>query len=252
MQYLPNACQMTLKESIQKLKKTKGTINMTNVSKAICIAALLLAGVAPVSFAQTQTIETMNLDIDLTAVSQGPVTTNHDGTISNVQCTRITSRSIIQVLGAALGDTFSKRARLVLIAPLDSLDDWTIQIQDGTNSPVDVTGFFDHKVGAVSVSGARTNTKNGNSAVTDYSVDSFSLQDQTDFPALTEHFTVSGFTILDSRAVMKHKGTVVDQSVHISAQVSGTGDNQGTPTVITGSISAEGCENGDSQHDHGD
>jgi hypothetical protein len=146
------------------------------------------------------------------------------------------------VLGASLGDTFSKRAQLVLVVPTNSLEDWTIQIQDGTNAAVDVTGFFNHQPGSVSVSGSRTNPRNGGSAVTDFSVDSFSLQDQTGFPALTEHFSVSGFTVIESDAVVKHKGTVVGQSVNISAQVSGTGDNQGAQTVITGSITACGFE----------
>lgn len=79
---------------------------MTNLLKSMCIGALLMAGVAQSSFAQSN--EVLVLDIDLTAVSQGPVTTNRDRTITDVQFTRITSRSIIQVLGTALGDTFSK------------------------------------------------------------------------------------------------------------------------------------------------
>lgn len=129
-----------------------------------------------------------------------------------------------------------------MLAPTNSLEDWTIQIQDGTNAAVDVTGFFNHQPGSVTVSGAAMNTKNGKSSVTDYSVDSLSLQDQTGYPALTEHFSVSGFTVIESSAVVKHKGTFAGQTVNISAQVSGTGDNQGTPTVITGSITAEGGE----------
>ncbi len=223
---------------------------MTKISKIISIAALLMAGVAQTSFAQAN--EVLVLNINLTAVSQGPVTTNRDGTITDVQFTSITSRGIIKVLGTALGDTFSKRAQLVVVAPTNSLEDWTIQIDDGTNATVDVTGFFNHQPGSVSVSGAKTNIKNGKSSVTDYSVDSLSLQDQTGYPALTEHFSVSGFTVIESQAVVKHKGTVVGQTVTISAQVSGTGDNQGTPTVITGSITAESGETEDCSHEHGD
>jgi hypothetical protein len=223
---------------------------MTNLSKIISVAALLMAGVAQTSFAQSN--EVLVLNIDLTAVSQGPVTTNRDGTITDVQFTSITSRSIIKVLGTALGDTFSKRARLVVLAPTNSLEDWTIQIDDGTNTAVDVTGFFNHQPGSVAVSGAKANTKNGKSSVTDFSVDSLSLQDQTNYPALTEHFSVSGFTVVESQAVVKHKGTVVGQVVTISAQVSGTGDNQGTQTVITGSITAEGDEGEGCAPNHGD
>ena len=159
---------------------------MTNLSKIITIAALLMAGVAQTSLAQTN--EVLVLNIDLTAISQGPVTTNRDGSITDVQFTSITSRGIIKVLGTALGDTFSKRARLVVLAPTNSLEDWTIQIDDGTNTAVDVTGFFNHQPGSVSVSGAKTNTKNGKSSVTDFSVDSFSLMDQTNFPGADRAF----------------------------------------------------------------
>ena len=105
---------------------------------------------------------------------------------------------------------------------------------------VDVTGFFGHQPGFPSVGGAWTNTKTGVSGVTDFSVDSFSLQDQGGYPALSMHFSVSGFTVLNSRTVLNRKGTVVGQADNISAQVSGTGDNQGNTTVITGSITAEG------------
>ncbi len=212
---------------------------MTTLSKITSIAFLLVAGVAQTTFAQTNV--TMVLDIDLTAVSQGTTANSgkHDngGAISDVQFSRITSRGIIQVLGASLGDSFSKRAQLIVIAPADSPENWTIQIQDGTNAPVDVTGFFNHQPGSVSVSGT-TNAKHGNSTVINYSVDSLSLQDQSGFPALTEHFSVSGFTVIESGVVTKHKGTVI-QFTSVSAQVSGNGDNQGNPTVITGSIMAE-------------
>lgn len=224
---------------------------MSNLSKIISVAALFMAGLAQTNFAQAQTNEVLSLNIDLTAVSQGPATTNHQGTITDLQCSRITSRSIIQVLGTALGDTFSRRAKLVVVTPTNSLENWTIQIDDGTNAPVDVTGFFGHQPGSVSVSGTKTDRK-GNASVTDFSVDSFSLLDQTNSPALTEHFSVSGFTVLESKAVVKHHGTVVGQSVNISAQVSGAGDNKGTPTVITGSITAESGEGEDWSHEHGD
>ena len=196
---------------------------MTTLSKITSIAFLLMAGFAQTTFAQTTV--TMVLDIDLTAVSQGTASNSdkHDGGTSGVQFTRITSRGIIQVLGASLGDSFSKCAQLIVTTPASSPEDWTIQIQDGTNAPVDVTGFFNHQPGSVSVSGT-ANPKHGNSTVINYSVDSLNLQDQSGFPALTEHFSVSGFTVIESGVVANHnhKGTVTSQFTSISAQVSGT------------------------------
>jgi hypothetical protein len=218
-------------------------MKITNLSKILPLAALLLAGVAQPNHAQAQTNAELALNIDLTAVSQGTATTNRDGTVTDLQYTRITSMGIIQVLGTALTNTFSHRAQLVVLAPTNSLDNWTIQIHDGTNTAVDVTGFFVHQPGSNSVSGAWTNKRTGQSGITDYSVDTFSLQDQNGFPALTEHFSVSGFTALNSAMVLNRKGTVVGQAGNISAQVSGTGDSQGTPTLVTGSITADGFDN---------
>ncbi len=130
----------------------------------------------------------------------------------------------------------------MVLAPTNALDNWTLQIQDGTNSAVNVTGFFAHQPGNNSVSGAWTNSRTGESGITDYSVDSFALQDQTGYPALTEHFSVSGFTSLNTTMVVNRTGTNVGQSTSISAQVSGTGDSQGAQTLVTGSINAEGFE----------
>lgn len=218
-------------------------MKITNLSKLLPVAALLVAGIAQTSLVQAQTNEQLALNIDLTAVSQGAATTNWDGTVTDLHFTRITSRGIIQVLGTALTNTFSDRARLVVLAPTNALDTWTIQIKDGTNTAVDVTGFFSHKPGTPSVGGAWTNHRTGQSGITDYSVDSFALQDQTGFPALTEHFSVSGLTTLSSTMVVNRKGTDVGQASNISAQVSGTGDSQGTQTLVTGSITAEGFDN---------
>lgn len=212
---------------------------MTTLSKIISVATLIVAGAAQTGFAQTQTDEILVLNIDLTAVSQGPASTS-DGILSDVQVTRITSRSVIQAIGASLEQTFSPRALLEVIAPTNVLDDWAVQVQDGTNAAVNVSGFFVHVPGFPSVGGAWLNNRTHESGTVDYSNDTFMLQDQGGLPTLTQHFNVSGFTVLNSTAVLNRKGVVVGQNDTISAQVSGTGDNQGNQTVITGSITAVG------------
>jgi len=83
------------------------------------------------------------------------------------------------------------------------------------------------------------NPRTGNASGADYGVDSFTLQDQGGFPALTEHFSVSGLTITSSRGVVR-QGQVVGQVDRVDAQVSGTGDNNGNATVIQGSVHAVG------------
>ncbi len=213
---------------------------MTNLSKLISMTALMMVAASQTTLAQTQTDEVLVLTINLTAVSQGPVTTNLDGTVTDVQVTTITSQGIIQVLGAALGDTFSANAKLQVIAPTNVLDNWTFQVKDGTNTAVNVSGFFGHQVGYPSVDGAWISGTTGQPGITDYSVDSFLLQDQWGYPALTQHFNVSGYTALSSTAKVNAKGAVVGQVDSVSAKVSGTGDNQGTTTVITGTITAKG------------
>ncbi len=203
------------------------------------IAALILAGAAQTSLAQTQTDEVLVLNIQLNAVSQGPTTTNRAGVVTtSVQVRRITTRDIIQTLGAATGNSFSARAQLVVLAPTNDLDTWTVQVRDG-NSQLDVSGFITHQPGTTEVGSATFTPRTGNASGADYSVDGFTLQDQGGFPSLTEHFNVSGLTITSSRGVVR-RGQVVGQVDRVDAQVSGTGDNNGNVIVIQGTISAVG------------
>jgi hypothetical protein len=205
----------------------------------IPIAALILAGAAQNMLAQTQTDEVLVLNIQLNAVSQGPTTTNRAGVVStSVQVRRITSRDIIQVLGAATGNSFSTNAHLVLLTPTNDLDTWTVQIRDGNNQ-LDVSGFITHQSGALEVGSSSFNPRTGNASGADYGVDTFTLHDQGGFPSLTEHFSVSGLTITSSRGVVR-RGQVVGQVDRIDAQVSGGGDNNGNAVVIQGSVHAVG------------
>lgn len=211
-------------------------MKITHLSRILSVSALLAAGALWTNAAHAQTNETLALNIELTAVSQNATNS------TNVQCVKITSRGIIQDLAASLGTTFSHRAKLVVIAPSDALDNWSaVQVMDGTNV-VDVTGFFDHAQGSLVVQGTRTRGWGGSSTTVSYSVDSFSLMDQSGFTGLTEHFNVSGFTVISSTTRTNQKGTNSSQTDSISAVVSGTGDEQGNPTVITGSITAESCQ----------
>lgn len=205
----------------------------------IPIAALMLAGAAQTTLAQTQTDEVLVLNIQLKAVSQGPTTTNRAGVVSSsVQVHRITSGEIIQVLGASTGNSFSTNAHLVLLTPTNDLDNWTVQVRDGSVQ-VDVSGFITHQPGTTEVGSSSFNPRTGNASGADYGVDGFSLHDQGGFPALTEHFSVSGLTITSSRGVVR-RGQVVGQVDRVDAQVSGTGDNNGNAIVIQGSVHAVG------------
>ncbi|HXC99051.1 MAG TPA: hypothetical protein VN048_06900 [Verrucomicrobiae bacterium] len=213
---------------------------MNTAFKIIPTAALLIAAALQTAPAQTTNIdEALVLNFNLNAVSQGPAVTTSAGVASDVRVSSITSRDIIVVLGAATGNTFSKKARLVVLTPTNDLESWTVQIQDGAND-VDVTGFIVHNPGSSSVGSAWVTRRTGAAGDTEYSIDGFGLQDQPGFPALTEHFSVSGFTATTSRGVVNRRGQIVGQIDSIDADVSGTGDSNGQLLIIEGSVDAEG------------
>ncbi len=212
---------------------------MKSLMKIVPLAALLGTVAIRSSLAQgTETDELMQLDFQLNAISQGPTTSTRNTVATTVVMHTITSREVIQVLGAAMGVSFSPGAGLYLLAPTNNLDAWTIQVRDGA-AKVDVTPFFGHQPGANSVAGTSLNTRTGAGAGTDYSIDGFSLQDAPGFPALSEHFSVSGLTFTASVGAVR-RGQVVAETVHVHARVSGAGDRQGSLTMVEGSIDAQG------------
>jgi hypothetical protein len=212
---------------------------MITPSKIIPLAALLLAAALQSASAQvTNTYEALVLNFNLNAVSQGPTTTTSAGAQTSVSVSRVTSRDIIKVLGTATGNTFSARARLVVLTPTNNLENWIVQVQDGTTS-VDVTAFIGHQPGPDSVGSAFVR-RSGDAGSTEYSIDGFTLQDAPGFPALTEHFSVSGFTATSASGVVNRRGQVVGQIDTIDADVSGTGDLNGSVFIIEGTVDAEG------------
>lgn len=208
--------------------------------KIIPLAALLMAASWQSANAQsTQVDEVLVLNFHLTGVSQGPTTTTTSGVTADVKVSEITSRDVIRVLGTATGNSFSSKARLEILAPTNDLENWTVQISDGTKT-VDVTSFVGHQPGGASVGSAWVTRRTGAAGGTEYSIDGFNLQDQPGFPALTEHFSVSGFTVTTERGVVNRRGQIVGQMDSIQADVSGTGDLNGQLLIIGGSLDAEG------------
>jgi hypothetical protein len=212
---------------------------MFNAMKMIPTAALLMAVALQTAPAQvTNTEEALVLNFNLTAVAQGPTTSTPGGVTTRVGVSTITSQDIIQVLGAATGNTFSRRARLILVTPTNNLESWTVQIEDG-GTTVDVTGFIVHTPGGASVGSAFVNNRNANAGATEYSIDGFGLQDQFGFPALSAHFSVSGFTVTTSTGVVNRRGQVTGQTDSIQADTSGTGDTNGQLLIIEGTVDAQ-------------
>jgi hypothetical protein len=213
---------------------------MNMAFKIIPTAALLMAAALQTAPAQTTNIDAaLVLNFNLNAVSQGPAVTTSAGVSTDVQVSRITSRDIIVVLGAATGDTFSPKARLVVLTPTNDLENWLVHVQDGTKD-VDVTGFIAHNPGSASVGSAWVQRRTGAAGGTEYSIDGFGLQDQAGFPALSKHFSVSGFTATTARGEVNRRGQVVGVIDSIDADVSGTGDSNGELLIIEGTLDADG------------
>ena len=204
------------------------------------LGALLAVGTAWTSQAQTnvitQTNVTLDLDFYLSTVAQGTVTTNDGAVVNGVVFGNITEASIISELGASTSNNFSPHAELWLVIPTAAPDDWSVKVRDGTNSPVDVTGFFTYAPGTNSVGKTVVLTTTGAVGDTEYSIDRFGLHDQAGLPALSTHFDVSGFTITTTR------GALPGEIESINACVDGTGEQDGNLIVIEGFVTARNNE----------
>jgi hypothetical protein len=214
------------------------------MKKAIGLAsltALLAAGTAATGMAQitvAPTNVTLDLDFYLTTVSQGTVVTNGSNVINGVQFGSITESSIIKDLGTSTSNTFSRRAELALVTPVNDPDDWTVLVKDGSNT-VDVTGFFTFTPGTNSVGRTVINSSDETVSDTSYSIDGFALHDATNFPPLTTHFHVRGFTVITTRGVVPTAAAgLVGVPEGIGADVSGQGETGGNLLIIEGLVTA--------------
>lgn len=213
---------------------------MKNAIRLASLTALLAVGTAPALMAQTTvapTNVTLDLDFYLTTVSQGTVVTNGSNIINGVQFGSITEGSIIKELGASTSNTFSGRAELALVTPVNEPDDWTVLVKDGSNT-VDVTGFFTFTPGTNSVGRTIINGADETVSDTSYSIDSFALHDATNFPPLTTHFHVRGFTITETRGVVPTATALFGVPESIAAEVSGEGETSGNLLIIEGLVTA--------------
>jgi hypothetical protein len=243
----PNQKQPTTRPPVQptahcrlEAGQNQKEIIMTLPTKITALAALLLAVALSRAQAQTtQTDEVLVLNFQLSTIAQGPAASVRGVIVSPVQTAQITSRDVIKTLGASIGNTFTGAARLELLTPTNNLQDWTVQIHDGTRV-VDVTDFFRHQPTSGSVSSAFLVNRTGAAGEVEYSIDNFSLVDQPGYPSLSLHFNVSGLTATTESGFVNRRGQVVGQIDQISGKVSGTGDSNGAFLLIQGSVNAAG------------
>src|SRR5581483_3063090 len=176
----------------------------------------------------TNVVQTLN--IQLFAVTQGSTTTFGNIVTKNVNTVSISTRRVIDALAAATANTFSSTSKLVVVTPLDG-EATMVQVRDGTNAPVDVTGFFSIQQLSGSVDNSVSNTRSGRSSDVGYSIQRFVLQDANG-DSLSLHFDVNGFTVDSSNS--SQPGTEFD------AGVSGAGDRNGNLIILQGVISLHG------------
>jgi hypothetical protein len=204
---------------------------MKNTMKITVIAAL--ASLAAVQAWADQTNLVRNLDIELVGVQQGGTTTSRNITTTTVDKVKLDTADVINAIGSATGNTFSPRARLVVITPLAN-GSVTMAIRDGGNS-VDVSGFFVQSYLSDAVGRSTVNNRTGRSNGSNYSFQRFELQDADGNQPLALHYSVSGVAV-ENFSIPAIPGP----SSELSADVSGTGDSAGKLLILQGTIRVYG------------
>ena len=213
-----------------KLSKTNKEESQTmKTLKLAALAALLALGTAQGRADQTNLVE--NIHLNLFGLKQGDTRTNRNLVITSVDTVRLNNRAVIQALGDATANSFSRRSQLVLVTPLDGGVS-SVEVRDG-DTKTDVTSFFGLEQTGTSVTASVLNTRTGNSAQITYSIQRLVLQDAAGLPALAVHFDVSGLGTDTDRT---RRGP--SSSLRIDA--AGNGDSDGSPLVVQGSISVSG------------
>jgi len=199
------------------------------ILKQAAMAALLSLGVFRAHGSQTNVVQ--NLSIQLQGVQSGGTISNRYSVTTGFAPVSIDTRKIIQTLGAATGNTYANRARLVVVTPLGGGVS-SIQVRDGT-SINDVTGFFVHEQLGGSVSGSTSNVLSGRTFSLDFSIQRLALQDANG-ATLGLHFDVSGFA-------QENGISSVSGASELYMDVAGSGDVSGTPAVVRGSVAVQGA-----------
>jgi hypothetical protein len=195
----------------------------------MAVLAVVAMAVGVQAHASTQTNLVQNLNIQLVGVSQGSAFSFGGTSGTNINTVVIGTRQIIQALGTATGNTFSFRSSLVVVTPTDG-SAAHIQVRDGGNT-VDVTDFLMAQELSPSVDGSVSTVRPARATSVSYLISRFVLQD-ADGATLPFHFDVNGFTTINSST----GGFFGSQGPTTDANVSGTGDRNGSLLILQGSI----------------
>ena len=199
--------------------------------KLAAVTVALFTAITQAHADQTNLVQTLH--VRLSAMKQGGTTTNRNIVITSVDTETLDSRQTIGAIGAVIGNNFSHPSRLVLVTPVQGGIP-SIEIRDG-NSKVDVTGFFIFEQIGGSVTRGVHFLRTGDSFQTTYSIQRLALQDFPGYPSLALHFDVRGLGV-DTVNSREEAGPPLE----FRAEVSGSGDSNGSPIVIHGSINTSG------------
>ncbi len=196
------------------------------IVKQAVLSAFISMGVFQAHADNTNVVQ--NLSVQLRGVQPGGPVTNRNTITTGLSPARIENRDIIQALGLATSNRFSRAAKLVIVTPLGGGDS-AIQVRDRTNR-VDVSDYFWHTQSSDSVSGSVSNTVTLRSVNLDYSIQRFALRDAVGKPALGLHFDVRGFAA----------ERTTTRASFLELDAAGTGDVNGSLLILHGEIDIQG------------
>jgi len=158
---------------------------------------------------------------------------NGTNTISTLAHASVTTASVIQALGAAVGTNFDSKATLEAVSDTNGNLLSIVVMDDGQTN--DVTSFFTFNPGNFVASG-KFSDSTGAGTETQYGTEEFVL---TINGGLS--FDVQGLTTLTSVTLFSatNKATITTSQLNATVAGSGTATN-GNATVLKGSISIKG------------
>jgi uncharacterized lipoprotein NlpE involved in copper resistance len=205
---------------------------MIHKNKIAAMAAVLVLIAIDGRADQTNLVQ--SLSIQLSGIAQGQPKTNGNVVRTGFDFVRVGTGDVITQLGSATGNSFSSKAKLVVVTPLPSGSS-AIVVRDGSSS-ADVTSFFVYEQKSEFVSTGQTNLRTGRGNSTDYSIQRLALKDSTDNATLLSlHFDVQGVAV-ETSFFSATAGTQTE----LDASVSGSGDQNGKLIILEGSFRVQG------------
>jgi len=212
-----------------------------NVLRTATIVVLVALGTLQTRTATASTNIVQHVTFQITGYEQGPTNTfNTNVTIVSVETFKITTKTIIALIGQAIPTNFSSKAFLVYVTKVNAntnINGWEIRDPASSNR-VDVSSFF-------TGTGRNTNDlvrslvtlkKLGLSTGVGYSTYHLAI---SNVPPAT--LGANGFAVAKHATIHDHLTGETLGVDTVTADIAGTGtDTNGTPFVATGTVNVTG------------